>query len=41
LATSSDARQVVADLERALEKLFGSLDESARLVRDHDAVRDR
>lgn len=34
LVTAEDARHVVAELENALERLVGSLDESARLAKD-------
>lgn len=34
LVTAEDARHVVAELEQALQRLVGTLDESARLARD-------
>lgn len=41
LVTAEDARHVVAELEQALERLVGSLDESARLAKDaSDALGD-
>lgn len=41
LVTAEDARHVVAELEQALERLVGSLDESARLAKDASEALER
>jgi hypothetical protein len=41
LVTAEDARHVVQELERALERLVGSLDESARLAKDASEALER